>query len=632
MIAYIFKSSLGLILLFGLYWLLLRKEKLFIFNRYFLIFSLLFSLIIPFISIPVSIRKYEVQESILSVIDPNIPEIVQNRSSIEPILSPSVIDPALKDQSASIDYIAILLMLYISGVILFLIRFVRNILLIFQLRLLSEKIKYQSYCLALTEKQVNPFCFLNTIFINKLDYFNGRVAEELIRHEIEHANHLHSTDIMIIELIRIFYWFNPVLILYDRAIRINHEYLADNGVINGSSDIKDYADKLINYISCKRIVHLTSGFNPSLTRKRLLMLTKTRSGMIYYGTRVLVTISLVAVLFMVLSFTPSYSDPIRTDQDMNVVSDKKSGKAIDTYTNQYKVSSAKTENKKAENGIESLTNEKTSVTSEKSKSETQKAEKLIIVDGVVSTKKVEDIPIESIKDFRMIGEIQATKIYGEKGKNGAIEITTKGKTLAPPDIKKSETTKAESQATMEGVAAATNMNVLYLGIPNPIEIAVPGVTSDKVTATITNGTINKTTTGWEVNPSSFNDLILCILVNNKIVNEKKFRVKPIPAPVAVFAGKSNGSEPKDALIAGTLEAELKDFLWNLKFEIESFTFFFSGGGYDIEITSKGNKLTDQMKSIISDLKRGQYITFKDIKAIGPDGKPYDLNPVILKID
>ena len=53
MITYIWKSSLSLIFLFGLYWFLLRKEKLFVFNRYFLVLSVVFSLILPLISIPV---------------------------------------------------------------------------------------------------------------------------------------------------------------------------------------------------------------------------------------------------------------------------------------------------------------------------------------------------------------------------------------------------------------------------------------------------------------------------------------------------------------------------------------------------------------------------------------------------
>ena len=389
---------------------------------------------------------------------------------------------------------------------------------------------------------------------------------------------------------------------------------------------------LINYISCKRNVPLTSGFNPSMTRKRLIMLTKSKSRMINYGARIFVTINLTAALFLLMSFAPSYSKPFTTDQNIDVFSDKKSEKVIEVDTSQYKIVPAKTETNKADSGIEILTIGKTSVTAEKNTSGTQKVEKLIIVDGVVYTKKLDDIPIESIQNFRVLSNFQATNKYGEKGRNGVIEITTKGKTPVPTDIKTSETPNAEPQVNVDGVAEATNMNVLYLGIPNPIEIAVPGVTSDKVSATITNGTINKTTTGWKVKPSSFDDLVLTILVNNKKVNEKTFRVKPIPSPVAVFAGINNGAASKDVLVTGTLEAELKDFLWDLKFEIESFTLAFSKDGFDREITSKGNKLTDEMKSIISDFKRGQYIIFKDIKAIGPDGKIKDLNQLILKID
>lgn len=618
--------------MFGLYWLMLRREKLFIFNRIFLIFSILFSLSIPFISIPISIQNNEPQGNILTTLNSAMPSYnsEQNPSSNLTYQSFNETKPLLAPVSGGINYSQDLLLLYITGVILLLVRFVRNIFFIYRQMQMSEKITYSGQMLVLTNHQINPFCFLNKIFVSKRDYLNNDITEELLTHELEHIKQSHSIDIIFIEIVKIIYWFNPILILYSRAIRVNHEYLADNGVIQSSSDIKDYADKLINYVSCKRNVPLTSGFNPSLTRKRLIMLTKSRSGMINYGARIFITLNLAAALLLVLSFTPSYSNPITIDPNMNVFSNKKSEKVINVDTSQYKVAPAKTEIKKADSGIEILTIGKTSVTAEKNASETQKVEKLIIVDGVVYTKKLDDIPIESVQNFRVLSNFQATNKYGEKGRNGVIEITTKGKTSVPTDIKISETPNTESN--VNGVAAATNMNVLYLGIPNPIEIAVPGVTSDKVTATITNGTIKKTTTGWEVNPSSFNDLVLTIIVNNKKVNEKKFRVKPIPAPVAVFAHKSNGSESKDALITGTLEAELKDFFWDLKFEIESFTFFFSSDGFDREITSKGNKLTDEMKSIISNFKRGQYIIFKDIKALGPDSKIYDLNPLILKID
>lgn len=611
--------------MFGLYWLILRREKLFIFNRGFLIFSIIFSLALPFVSIPVSIQNNEAQGRILTTLNNALPAYSseQNTFSGHAYQSFTETEPISARATERINYSQILLLLYITGVLLLLVRFLRNIFFLYHQMQMSEKIIYSGQKLVLTNHQINPFCFFNTIFVSNQDYLNNEIAEELLSHELEHIRQSHSFDIIFIEIVKIIYWFNPILILYSRAIRVNHEYLADNGVIKGSSDIKDYTDKLINYISCKRNVPLTSGFNPSMTRKRLIMLTKSRSGMINYGARIFVTISLAAYLFLMMSFKLSYSQPSSTAQSMVVFSDKKSEKVIEADTSQLKKVTVNTEIKKTESGINL----------NQTKTDPQKNDTLIIVDGIVYTKKLDDIPVESIQNISVLGKFQATNKYGEKGRNGVIEITTKGKTSVLSDIKTSETPEEVPQVNADGVAAATNMNVLYLGIFNPIEIAVPGVTSDKVTATIKNGTINKTATGWEVSPSSFNDLVLTILVNNKKVNEKKFRVIPIPSPVAVFAGKNNGSVSKnDILKVGTLEAELKDFLWDLKFEIESFTFFFSSDGYDREITSKGNKLTDEMRSIISDLKPGQYIIFKDIKVIGPERKLKDLNPLILKID
>jgi GldM C-terminal domain/BlaR1 peptidase M56 len=605
--------------MFGLYWLILRRE------RGFLIFSIIFSLALPFVSIPVSIQNNEAQGRILTTLNNALPAYSseQNTFSGHAYQSFTETEPISARATERINYSQILLLLYITGVLLLLVRFLRNIFFLYHQMQMSEKIIYSGQKLVLTNHQINPFCFFNTIFVSNQDYLNNEIAEELLSHELEHIRQSHSFDIIFIEIVKIIYWFNPILILYSRAIRVNHEYLADNGVIKGSSDIKDYTDKLINYISCKRNVPLTSGFNPSMTRKRLIMLTKSRSGMINYGARIFLTISLAAYLFLMMSFKLSYSQPSSTAQRMVVFSDKKSEKVIEADTSQLKKVTVNTEIKKTESGINL----------NQTKTDPQKNDTLIIVDGIVYTKKLDDIPVESIQNISVLGKFQATNKYGEKGRNGVIEITTKGKTSVLSDIKTSETPEEVPQVNADGVAAATNMNVLYLGIFNPIEIAVPGVTSDKVTATIKNGTINKTATGWEVNPSSFNDLILTILVNNNKVTEKIFRVKPIPAPVAVFAGKNNGSVSKnDILKDGTLEAELKDFLWELKFEIESFTFFISSDGYDREITSKGNKLTDEMRSIISDLKPGQYIIFKDIKAIGPDGKLKDLNSLILKID
>jgi hypothetical protein len=126
------------------------------------------------------------------------------------------------------------------------------------------------------------------------------------------------------------------------------------------------------------------------------------------------------------------------------------------------------------------------------------------------------------------------------------------------------------------VVAATNMNVLYLGIANPVEVAVPGVLSDKVTVTLSNGTIRKVSNGWEVFPANTGESVFIISVNGKKVADKTFRVKTIPFPVAVFAGKNEGAVSKtEVLKVEALEARLPDFAWDINFKINSFSLLMS---------------------------------------------------------
>jgi len=212
MIAYIFKSSLSLIILFGLYWFLLRKEKLFVFNRFFLVASVVFSLVVPFISIPVNFQVTPQLEDIIPTYDYVIPEI-----SIADSIIPgdvNISQPYVVKQHSVINISAILHVLYISGAIFFLIRFLRNIFIIIRRSRLSEKISFDGYRIVLTNDKTGPCCFFRSIFLNKNDYLNGRIDKDLLDHELEHVRQSHTIDIILIEFLKIFYWFNPVHILY----------------------------------------------------------------------------------------------------------------------------------------------------------------------------------------------------------------------------------------------------------------------------------------------------------------------------------------------------------------------------------------------------------------------------------
>jgi gliding motility-associated protein GldM len=198
------------------------------------------------------------------------------------------------------------------------------------------------------------------------------------------------------------------------------------------------------------------------------------------------------------------------------------------------------------------------------------------------------------------------------------------------------------------IVSPTAMNVMYSGIPNPIDVSVPNVSPDKIKIRIVNGTFTtekvKNSKGenfkgsWAVLPEAVGKNVQVIVtadMNGKPMQfaPYEFRVKPIPPPVAQFAQKSTGSVPRATAAAQQgVFAVLPDFDFDLNYKVTGFTILFSDKGADYEEKSTNSNLTPAQKNLINRLTRGKYLTIKDITALGPDGKTKELLPVILKID
>jgi hypothetical protein len=162
MITYVIKSSLSLILLFGLYWLLLRREKIFVFNRFFLISSVVFSLGVPFISVPVNLQTLPIPDHQISSLEYIINETVATNNVIQ--VSPGIQSLYASGEEAQINISAVLVVLYFSGLILFLVRFLRNIYLLKKSAGSCDKRYIAGFRLVLTPEKVSPVAF-SAIFI-----------------------------------------------------------------------------------------------------------------------------------------------------------------------------------------------------------------------------------------------------------------------------------------------------------------------------------------------------------------------------------------------------------------------------------------------------------------------------------
>ena len=253
---FLIKSTIPLLVLLAIYHLLLEREKMHKFNRFYLLFGIVFSLTIPFITI-------EIIEEITS-------PIIQN-NSIQ-------IDQGSAVLVEETDYFPIILWSIYGLITFFLsIRFMMNILKITSRIKSNTRTDYKNAKLVLLKEEVLPHTFLNNIFINETDFNNKKIEAELLSHELTHVTQKHTFDVLFIEILKTIFWFNPIFIFYKKAIQLNHEFLADEKVVTSYDNVPFYQNLLLSKANSIPTYYLTSNLNYSLTKKRLIMMAKTTS-------------------------------------------------------------------------------------------------------------------------------------------------------------------------------------------------------------------------------------------------------------------------------------------------------------------------------------------------------------------
>jgi gliding motility-associated protein GldM len=191
------------------------------------------------------------------------------------------------------------------------------------------------------------------------------------------------------------------------------------------------------------------------------------------------------------------------------------------------------------------------------------------------------------------------------------------------------------------VVSPTKMNVFYRGLPNPVEISVPGVDSEKLSVSCSGGHSLKKEgkDGWIMRPGKSKDAIISVTADmpdgsRKKIGEKPFRVKRIPDPVPKFAGKrpNDSSVNANAMkIATGVRAEMENFDFDVKVSVKSFNMVFIRGGQVIEKSSSSNKTTSEMKANMAKVKRGQKVYIEKIMVTMPDGTTRQLANLALKV-
>jgi len=249
---FLIKSTVSMALLLAVYHLFLEREKMHLFNRFYLLFALVFSLVLPFITI----------EIVTKVITQPLPVITD---------IPVISAPITED----VNYTPYILWgIYGFVALLLSVRFGYNLWLFIRSSHQNKTVLHKGAKLVLLNQDVLPHTFLNSIFINRQEYENRLIEQDLFTHELAHVNQKHTIDILFIEVLKTIFWFNPLLYFYKKAIQLNHEFLADESVVATTHNVISYQQLLLQKALPPASYQLASSLNFSVTKKRFTMMTK----------------------------------------------------------------------------------------------------------------------------------------------------------------------------------------------------------------------------------------------------------------------------------------------------------------------------------------------------------------------
>ncbi|MDB5285563.1 MAG: hypothetical protein JWR05_512 [Mucilaginibacter sp.] len=241
---YLLLVNIYLVLFFGFYVLLLRRETFFQLNRIYLVGAALLSFFIPLIQVQ-WVRDLFITKQVQSTIySTTAPDLIVGFAPI-------------KDNAITIG--EMLIALYIIGAVTLALRLVWHLML---LRRIINKPTSAAYS-----------------FFKKIKLTGDIPGRDIIiRHEEVHVQQWHSADVLIIEAVMIVNWFNPVVYLYRFAIKHIHEFIADRQALKAGTNKADYALLLLSQTFNSPVHHLVNPFfNHSLLKQRIMMLQKSNS-------------------------------------------------------------------------------------------------------------------------------------------------------------------------------------------------------------------------------------------------------------------------------------------------------------------------------------------------------------------
>lgn len=289
---YLLPIAIGLMVLWVAYRLLFTNSNRFQFNRFYLLSAMLFSLALPLIGLlmgQTAPQVIAIKENLFKGFMLNEITISYGEPTVVTLPEVEVATPT----RIHFSLWQVLGVIYLIGVAVTALLFLFKIGKLVAMIIRSPKRKMDGYTMVFTHKEHGPYSFFRYAF-----FTDEKVNPDIIRHELSHISHHHSWDILMVELMKIFQWFNPFIYFYKRELQSLHEYIADDDVVATGADKRNYMMLILQQCTAVDFSDMSNNFSLILTKKRIKMITKHEKAKGFWW-KLLATLPVLALLLIV---------------------------------------------------------------------------------------------------------------------------------------------------------------------------------------------------------------------------------------------------------------------------------------------------------------------------------------------
>ena len=282
-----------------IYDLFLKRETFFNYNRAYLIITSILSFVLPFLKFP-ELKTMATKDFVI-----HLPEVFIG------VKSPTVYDIKIAEQAGIIleqPQTPIWQIIGVLGIVIASVIFLVKIARLYRLKHKNPKRWQGNILIVKLIKSSAAFSFFNTIFLGE------RISElekpTIYEHELVHIKEYHTIDLLFFELLRIVFWFSPLVYVYQNRIKELHEYIADAKAVKQSGKSEYYTSLLNQVLDVNNVSFTNTFFNKSLIKKRIAMLQKSKSKQLHLLKYAL----LIPMVFGMLIYT---STEVRAQQKID---------------------------------------------------------------------------------------------------------------------------------------------------------------------------------------------------------------------------------------------------------------------------------------------------------------------------